>query len=215
MPLGVAVFLVASGLLFGFISLPCNGVAEGKSGLGSVAIIPSAQGAEIDNNAALNVQDASFFAATDRGNGGNGSGEAGTSYSNSKGMVQDVGASLGTSENRSEVINYIIQKGDSLPSIASFFGISTETVLAANSSLQSGAVKAGEVIKILPTSGVLYKTETGDTLASIANIFNASENDIVRYNPSVDLSSLIQPGVLIVVPNDGAARAALAAGVAL
>jgi hypothetical protein len=95
MPLGVAVFLVASGLLFGLLFLPRNGVVEKKSPLGGVAIIPSAQGAEIDNNAALNVQDASFFAITNNGGNGSGPGEVDTSYNNNKGMVQDVGALFG------------------------------------------------------------------------------------------------------------------------
>ncbi len=212
MPLAVAVFLVASGLLFGFLFLPQDGVVEGKSGFHSVTIIPSAQGAEIDDNAALNVQDASLFAAANGGeNSENSSGEAGSSYSNGNGMVQDVGASSGVSEDRSEVINYIVQRNDTLPSIASYFGLSTETVLAANPSLQSGAIKVGGVIKILPTSGVLYEAEPGDTLASIAKIFNAPEDDLLRYNPSIDFSS-ISLGTLIVVPSDGAARAALAAG---
>ncbi len=212
MPLAVAVFLVASGLLFGFLFLPQNGIVEGKSGFNNVTIVPSAQGAEIDNNAALNVQDASLFAAASGGeNSENGSGGAGSSYSNNNGMIQDVGASSGVSEDRSEVINYIIQKNDTLPSIASCFGLSTETVLAANPSLQSGVIKTGEVIKILPTSGVLYETGPGDTLATIAKTFNASQDDLIRYNPSIDFSS-ISLGTLVVVPSDGAARAALAAG---
>jgi LysM repeat protein len=208
MPLAVAVFLVASGLLFGSLFLPQNGVTEGRSGLGGAAIIPSAQGAEIDNNAALNVQDASFFAAANKGNEGNNQGLADASYSSSHAMVQNVGVSTGASTNRSEVISYIVQKGDTLSSVASYFGISPSTILAANPVVQRSGIKTKEVIKILPTSGVLYEAVAGDTLASIANIFNISEDDLLQYNPSID-SSFITPGTLIVVPNDGAATAAL------
>jgi len=210
MPLQVAVFLVASGLLFGFLFLPRNGVVENKGGISVVAMIPSAHGAEVDDDAALNVQDASFFALANRGSSGSNLSEPGMSYSNGQAMIQDFGASVGVSEGRSEVLKYIIQKGDTLPSMASYFGISKETILASNPSLQSDGVKVGEVIKILPTSGVLYETQVGDTLSSIANVFNASQNDLLKYNPSVNFSS-ITPGVLVVVPNDGAARAALVA----
>ena len=210
MPLGVAVFLVASGLLFGFLFLPRNGVVEGKRGLSAVAIIPSAHGAEVDNDAALNVQDASFFAIANRSNDGAGSGEVDRSYSNDRAMVQDLGASAGPSKGRSEVLKYIIQKRDTLPSMASYFGISKETILASNPVLQSGGVKAGEVIKILPTCGVLYEAQVGDTLSSIAGMFNTSGNDILQYNPSVNFLSL-SPGTSIVIPSDGAARAALLA----
>jgi len=218
MPLGVAVFLVASGMLFGFLFLPQNGIVEKKGGLdGVAAIVPSAQGAEVDNNAALNVQDASFFAATNRGNSESGQGMAGASYSGNKGMVQDVGVSLYVtppSENRSEVINYIVQKGDSLPSIASYFGVSNDTIIAANPILQSHGIKSGEVIKILPTSGILYETQIGDTLASIAKIFNVSEDSLLQYNASISVSP-VESGIIIVIPSDQAAHAALAVNSAI
>ena len=148
MPLAVAVFLVVAGLLFEFLFVPQNGVIEGRGGLGTLAIIPSAQGAEIDNNAALNVQSASSFALADRGNTESDPGMVNVSYDASEGMVQDVGATFATSNNRSEVVNYIIKKDDTLSSIASYFGISTETILAANPGVQSTGIKSGETIKI-------------------------------------------------------------------
>jgi LysM repeat protein len=207
MPLGVAVFLVVGGLMFSFLLLPQNGVVEGKNGLSGVVLVPSAHGAEVDNDAALNVQDASFFAVTSKEGNGN-SGKAGSSYSSDKAMLQDTGASFAASENRSEVLKYITQKRDTLSSIASYFGLSKETILAANLNVRTNGIRPSEVITILPTSGVLYTTQIGDTLTSIANIFNASEDDLLKYNPSINFSSL-KPGALVMVPNDGAARAAL------
>lgn len=212
MPLTVAVFLAFGGLLIGVSFLPHNGFIEGRGGFaGAAAIVPSAQGAEISDNAALNVQDASFFATAGAQDGGQ---QAVASYAESEGMVRDIGPAASVPEERSAVMSYIVQKGDSLASVASYFGISQQTILAVNTNVQTNGMRAGEVITILPTSGVLYESEIGDTITSIANSFNVSENAILRYNPTVNFSSLAA-GTSIVIPSDSAARSALAAGIIL
>ncbi len=208
MPLAMAVFLVFGGLLFGVFPLSGGAAKEGRSSLDSdIGIIPLAQGAEIEDNAALNVQDASFFAvAPSNAVSAVDQGSLAGAYAENAGMVHDAGASLGASRNRSEIVTYIVQKKDTLGSIASYFGISTETVLAANPNIQLQGVRAGEVIKILPTSGVLYESGIGDTLSSISKIFNVSATAISQYNPSVSFSSL-QPGTSVVIPNQSASGA--------
>jgi hypothetical protein len=148
MPLAVAVFLVAGGLLFGYLSLPQNGVAKGRNGFGAVAIIPSAQGAEVDNNAALNVQSASFFAVADGHTTNFNQGTVNTSYGDNEGMVGDAGASIGASKEQSEVIHYSIQKGDTLASIEAVLGVSENDLLQYNPSVDFSSLTPGTVIAI-------------------------------------------------------------------
>lgn len=214
MPLIVAVFLVLGGLLVGFPISFGGGFQTGRTGA-IEGIIPAAQGAEINDNAALNVQDASFFASAPQGEGSpNDAASAGAfamAYAGDGAMLRDAGASLGASRGRSEIVTYIVQKRDTLASVASYFGISPQTVLAANANLQQSGMRAGEVIRILPISGTLYESGIGDTLASISNIFNVPEAVISQYNPSVNFSSMT-PGTPVVIPGTSAARTALAIG---
>lgn len=148
MPLAVAVFLVAGGLLFGYLSIPQNGVAEGRGGFGVVAIIPSAQGAEVDNNAALNVQGASFFATADGQTVTADQGTANASYGSGEGMVVDAGASPIVSNKQSEAIHYSIRKGDTLASIEGAFGVSENDLLEYNPSVDFSSLALGTVIVI-------------------------------------------------------------------
>ena len=66
MPLGVAVFLVVGGLVFGASVIPKTGVIKQRVSLGGSAFIREARGAELDS-AALTVQDAPFLASADTG----------------------------------------------------------------------------------------------------------------------------------------------------
>lgn len=81
---------------------------------------------------------------------------------------------------------YSVRKGDSLSAIAQMFGVSVNTVLAANDMKKGDKLTEGSVLLILPISGIEHVIKKGETLESIAKLYKADINDIVIYN---DISS--------------------------
>jgi LysM repeat protein len=101
---------------------------------------------------------------------------------------------------RGGLLIYKIQKGDSLAKIAASFGISLNTILWANPSINSDSLNVGKEIVILPVSGVLYNVQAGDTLNSIAQKYSIDAQKIIAYNPGLSPAKLgsIQT---IIIPN--------------
>lgn len=100
---------------------------------------------------------------------------------------------------RTEVITYAAVQGDSVPSIATKFGISANTVRWANDLGDTDVVEPGRSLSILPTSGLLHTVAAGDTLESIASKYSASADRIVTVN-NLELSG-VSAGQKLVVPD--------------
>jgi len=102
---------------------------------------------------------------------------------------------------RSETVNYTVQGGDTLSSIAEKFGISTDTIKWANEMDNIQSIKPGQVLKILPVSGVEITVKSGDTLQSVAKKYQADAQAIVDFpfNDVPDDFSL-RAGQTLVVP---------------
>jgi surface antigen len=109
---------------------------------------------------------------------------------------------LDTSSARTLVLDqikvYTTQQGDTLQSVAQKFGITTDTIVWANS-LPSQKVEPGWDLLILPTSGVLHKVTNNDTLPDIASYFHADIGQIISYNNLADDSD-INPGDILIIP---------------
>ena len=98
---------------------------------------------------------------------------------------------------------YIVHKGDTLPSIAKMFGVSTNTIVWAND-LKGNSISEGDELVILPISGVKHTVKKGDTLKSIASKYKADVDDIIAFN-DVLIGTKLNPGDIIIVP-DGEAN---------
>lgn len=104
---------------------------------------------------------------------------------------------------RDKVINYSVQKGDTLSTIANKFGVSTETIKWANN-LTSDTVNVGDSLDILPVTGVAYKVQRGDTIYTIAKKLDSDPQKIVDFpfndfaNP--ETFSLVE-GQMLIVPD--------------
>lgn len=77
---------------------------------------------------------------------------------------------------------YVVRKGDTLPSIAKLFRVSTNTILWANGLKPGEKLKDGDTLIILPVSGVKHIVLKGQTLKSIAKIYKVDVNDIIDFN---------------------------------
>jgi len=110
-------------------------------------------------------------------------------------------ASITTEQNneRRNVIQYTVQGGDTISTIAEQFSISTQSVLWANGMNEFDLIKPGQNLKIPPVSGVVHAVASGDTIGSIARKYNVSENTILEYNRLAD-GSLVAVGQTLIVP---------------
>lgn len=103
---------------------------------------------------------------------------------------------------RSEIIDYKVETGDTLSTIAQKFGITTDTIKWANNLENINSLKPGQTIKILPVAGVSHTVKSGDTVESVAKKYSAESQAIVDFpfNDVPDDFSL-KVGELLIVPD--------------
>lgn len=103
-------------------------------------------------------------------------------------------------EERKEIIEYIVEEGDTIKSIAAKFDISANTILWANDLTLKSKVKAGQSLIILPVSGVVYQVVKNDTLSSIAKTYKSKVSDIIEFN-QLSGEGDIFIGDILIIPN--------------
>ncbi len=116
---------------------------------------------------------------------------------------QVLGALVGDSETediQKVILEYIVESGDNLGSIASKFSISLNTLLWANNLNQNSLIQPEQKLIIPPVSGIIHYVKTGDTISEIAKKYKGKVEEIMAFN---ELSSEgdIYVGDVIIVPN--------------
>lgn len=90
------------------------------------------------------------------------------------------------------------KEGDTVPSLATRYGISEDTIRWANN-LSSDALAPGTKLTILPTTGVLYTVQASDTVDALAGLYQTTAEQITAFN-DLELAGL-KPGSQIIIPN--------------
>jgi murein DD-endopeptidase MepM/ murein hydrolase activator NlpD len=85
-----------------------------------------------------------------------------------------------SSKVRDSIIDYKVQSGDTVASIANKFGISIDTIRWENG-LSSDKIKLGQTLKIMPVTGIAHTVAKGDTVYSIAKKYDADSQAIVDF----------------------------------
>ena len=93
---------------------------------------------------------------------------------------------------------YVAVAGDTVPSVASKYGISAQTIEWVNN-LTSEALTPGQKLTILPTDGVLYTVKSGDTLDSIVSKYGTDRASIVAFN-DLELTGNPAAGTQLILP---------------
>lgn len=104
----------------------------------------------------------------------------------------------GNNQNKKDVVDYVVQPGDTLQSIADSYRISVNTLLWANDISNSSTIKVGQSLTILPIDGVLHIVKSGDTISGIASKYKAQSEDIISYNNLANQNDIYIGDILIV-----------------
>lgn len=109
------------------------------------------------------------------------------------------GGEFGT-ETRREIVEYVVEQGDNLSSIAEKFDISLNTILWTNDLSRNSIIRPGQKLIILPVSGIIYHVKKGDTLSGIAKTHKGDVEKIIVIN---ELSSEgdIFIGDILIIPD--------------
>ncbi len=99
---------------------------------------------------------------------------------------------------KADIFDYTVVDGDTLASLASKFGVTSDSIKWSNS-LTSNTLKPGKVLTIPPTNGVVYTVQSGDTPDSLASKYSASKDAIIHFNDA-EISGL-QVGEKILIPD--------------
>jgi len=110
-----------------------------------------------------------------------------------------------------EVIEYTVEKGDSIFEIAEKFGLKPSTILWGNLTRLGDnphMIYPDQKLNILPVNGVLYEWHEGDGLNGVAKVLGVTVEDIINFPGNhLDANTVgnlanpnIKPGTQIIVP---------------
>ncbi len=119
--------------------------------------------------------------------------------------LQAVTGPVGTIMNLSDVprngkniTKYVARPGDTVATVAQMFNVSANTIRWHND-IDEEILKAGDVIEILPVSGLHYTVKKGDTVVSIAKTYAISASAINEINNLVPETALVA-GTKLILP---------------
>jgi len=95
--------------------------------------------------------------------------------------------------------SYQVQPGDSIVSVAASFGISPQTIMLENKLAPDTALKAGQDLTILPTTGISHTITATDTMDSLVKKYKISEEDFLDAN-NIESFDDLDVGANVVIP---------------
>lgn len=100
----------------------------------------------------------------------------------------------------SRITTYTVHEGDTLSEIAAAFHVSAATLIWANDITRANDLKPGQVLVILPITGVQYTIKRGDTIGGIVKKFGGDTEEIIRIN-RLPADGTLAAGETILIPN--------------
>ncbi len=99
-----------------------------------------------------------------------------------------------------QIATYTVREGDTLSKIANMFEVSVSTIYWANDLKRGDLVKPGDVLVILPISGIQHTVKKGDTIKSLAKKYKSDAEEIIAYN-SLSANGSLEEGSTIIIPD--------------
>lgn len=112
------------------------------------------------------------------------------------------------SSTESDIPVYYVEGGENFTSIAVKFGISPESLQAANPNVDPASLQVGQAILLPLGEGEIHYTVPGDSLLAIALRYDVSMDDLVQENAAVlniDNLDFLPIGLLLKIPQENAA----------
>jgi len=94
---------------------------------------------------------------------------------------------------------YVVHKGDTAEIVAKLFDVSIDTIYSANDMKKGDRLKEGDVLLILPFSGVEHTVAKGETLKGIANKYKIPYEDILNAN-DIEMNDSLVIGEKLMIP---------------
>lgn len=110
---------------------------------------------------------------------------------------------LGQGGSGNNLVHHIVKEGETISTIAEHYGISSNTIFWANDISSVHRISVGDVLTILPISGILHEVRSGETLLAIANEYDVEADTIVETNDLEDIHHIFE-GQELLIP--GASR---------
>lgn len=105
---------------------------------------------------------------------------------------------------KGETTEYRVVDGDTVSSIALKFGVTIDTIMWENNLKTVDSIKVGQILKILPVTGVRYKVKRGETIYSIAKAYQVDAQNIIDYpfnTFSNDETFALSAGQELIIPD--------------
>ncbi len=113
------------------------------------------------------------------------------------GVVDEAG--IGGDVSSDQISVYVVRRGDSLSQIAEMYGVTIDTILSANDMQKGDTIKEGDVLLILPFSGIEHVVAKGDTIKGLATKYKIEVNDILAAN-ELDADDKLVVGDKLIIP---------------
>ena len=119
-----------------------------------------------------------------------------------KTLIPGIAAVGGSDESVSntQISIYVVREGDSLSTISDIFGVSVNTIIWANDISRSTPLQAGQILVILPVTGINYSVKKGETISGIISKYKANLEEVLQYNDLTAKSDLAV-GQTIIIPD--------------
>ena len=111
--------------------------------------------------------------------------------------------SVGPSYLAAGVVEYVVQEGDTIASIAAKYADSgvTETMIRwSNNFKASRKVKTGETIYVPGRAGFVHVVKKNENIHTLANNYGSTEEEIIAAN-SLELTQSVSVGQRVLIPN--------------
>jgi murein DD-endopeptidase MepM/ murein hydrolase activator NlpD len=105
---------------------------------------------------------------------------------------------------KGEITEYRVQEGDTVSSIAQKFGVTMDTIIWENSLKSVNSIKVGQILRILPVTGVRHIVKRGETIYSIAKSYQVDAQNIIDYpfnTFSNDETFALSAGQELIIPD--------------
>ena len=103
------------------------------------------------------------------------------------------------------MIIHVVQSGDTIQSIAEFYGITVEMLIRDNGLQAFATLVVGQCI-VITYPEVIYVVQEGDSISGIASLHNVSEMQLLMNNPHLAGRDELEPGEILVVSYNKSGR---------